>query len=107
MNPPVHTLSRSSIAECGRLDGARVLARLSLFALVVFVFGSFITPWTQTVPGEGQVIAFSPAARETPIRAPIDGQVSSWHVAEGQFVKEGQLIVELRDGDPNILERLG
>jgi multidrug efflux pump subunit AcrA (membrane-fusion protein) len=85
----------------------RILARLSLVTLVVVVVGSFFTPWTQNVPGEGQVIAYAPVDRETPIRAPISGRIESWHVVEGQHVEKGQLIAELSDNDPKILERLG
>ena len=97
---------QSAIDQCGRLDGVRLMARLSLLTLLVAVAFSLIAPWTQTVPGEGRIVAFEPADRETPIRAPIDGQVSRWHVQEGQFVEEGQLIAELSDNDPKILSRL-
>jgi multidrug efflux pump subunit AcrA (membrane-fusion protein) len=63
-------------------------------------------PWTQTVHGQGQTIAFHPARRPQFIVSPIEGRVKKWHVVEGDYVRSGQLLVELVDNDPLILERL-
>jgi multidrug efflux pump subunit AcrA (membrane-fusion protein) len=65
-----------------------------------------LTPWQQTVSGEGQVIAFDPSERTQSIDAPIEGRLSKWFVQEGSYIREGDPIVELTDNDPEILSRL-
>ncbi len=73
--------------------------------LLVFVSLALL-PWQQTAIGTGRVVAFSPVDRQQDINSPIDGRVQRWHVSEGSRVTEGQLIVELADNDPEILQRL-
>lgn len=106
MTKGLETFPRSALADCGALAGARLWAKLFTGTLVIVIVASFFTPWTQTAPGDGRVIAFAPTERETPLRAPIDGQVAKWHVVEGQRVRAGDPIVDLRDNDPRLLERL-
>lgn len=69
----------------------------------LFLF--LLLPWIQTVSGEGRVIAFSPNERRQQISAPVDGRVKEWKVTEGQKVNKGQVIVELEDNDPEIIDR--
>lgn len=77
------------------------------FALFIFtLLGLIVLPWQQTARGSGRVIAYSPNDRTQEINAPVDGRIAKWHVVEGTKVKEGDLIVELTDNDPEILERL-
>ncbi|MFM8270252.1 MAG: efflux RND transporter periplasmic adaptor subunit [Pseudomonadota bacterium] len=68
--------------------------------------GLILLPWQQTAHGNGRVIAYSPNDRTQEINAPVDGRIAKWHVVEGTKVQEGDLIVELTDNDPEILERL-
>jgi multidrug efflux pump subunit AcrA (membrane-fusion protein) len=87
----------------------RAVRRLA-FGLVLGLFlllpvAGFV-PWMQTVPGQGQTIAFHPARRPQFIVSPIEGRVKKWHVVEGDRVRAGQLLVDLVDNDPLILERL-
>jgi multidrug efflux pump subunit AcrA (membrane-fusion protein) len=87
----------------------RAVRRLA-FGLVLVLFlllpAAGFVPWTQTVPGQGQTIAFHPARRPQFIVSPIEGRVKKWHVVEGDRVRAGQLLVDLVDNDPLILERL-
>jgi adhesin transport system membrane fusion protein len=77
---------------------------LSLFlALLVFLS---ITPWQQNVQGHGRVIAYTPADRQQTIGAPVEGRISRWFVKEGSRVKQGEVIAELQDNDPLLLQRL-
>lgn len=106
MKKPPIIVRRQALAACGTPNGLHVLSRVVAATLLVVSCGTFVTPWTQNVSGEGRVIAFAPGDRETPIRAPISGRVVRWLVVEGEQVKEGQAIAELADNDPFILERL-
>lgn len=65
-----------------------------------------LAPWTQTVHGIGQALAFNPVQRPQFIVSPIEGRVKKWYVVEGDRVRRGQLLVDLVDNDPYILERL-
>ncbi len=77
-----------------------------LFLFLSCFLGLVFLPWQQTAKGNGRVIAYSPNDRTQEINAPVDGRIAKWHVVEGSKVKVGDLIVELTDNDPEILERL-
>ncbi|AMV25266.1 hypothetical protein VT84_12775 [Gemmata sp. SH-PL17] len=79
-------------------------ALLALFALLVPALG--FAPWTQTVHGTGRAIAFNPVQRPQFVVSPIEGRVKKWYAVEGDRVAAGQMLVELVDNDPMILERL-
>jgi multidrug efflux pump subunit AcrA (membrane-fusion protein) len=68
--------------------------------------GFLLLPWQQTVTGAGSVIAYSPNERPQVISAPVDGRVDRWLVPEGAHVKQGDVIVELIDNDPEIVPRI-
>ncbi|MCS7270260.1 MAG: HlyD family secretion protein [Gemmataceae bacterium] len=93
-----------------RLSQTPRLVRRLAYGLVLVLFllvplAGFL-PWTQTVHGQGQTIAFHPARRPQFIVSPIEGRVKKWYVVEGDRVRAGQLLVQLVDNDPLILERL-
>lgn len=70
------------------------------------ILGILFTPWQQTVPGFGRVVALAPVERPQTIDAPIEGRIVRWHVMEGTRVKAGDLVCEISDNDPRLLERL-
>ena len=84
--------------------------RRTAVGIVVMVFGMVpvlvAAPWTQTVHGTGRALAFNPVQRPQYIVSPIEGRVKKWYVVEGDRVRAGQLLVDLVDNDPYILERL-
>ncbi len=73
--------------------------RLLLIGLLLLMF----VPWTQTITVTGQLSAYSPYERPQDIEAQITGRIKKWHVYEGVRVKQGELILELDDIDPNFL----
>jgi len=79
---------------------------ISIGAMFLCSVVVMLLPWQQTSKGTGRVIAYSPNDRPQEITAPIEGRVKKWHVVEGQYVSEGDLIVDLEDIDPQIGERL-
>lgn len=81
---------------------ARLLAALFLVMIVALL----LLPWQQTAVGKGTAIAYSPSDREQEIHASVTGRIASWFVSEGQAVEKGDVLVELRDIDPMLLERL-
>lgn len=77
---------------------------LSVFFLFPFVMMFF--PWQQNVTALGKVTAYSPSERTQSIDAPINGVITKWHVQEGSKVKAGDVLLEMRDIDPNFKDRL-
>ena len=54
----------------------RTLARLLVGLLVLAAAVLTLTPWQQTSPGTGRVIAYVPEERQQNLEAPIEGRVS-------------------------------
>ena len=98
--------ARLSLRTSRSPRAARVLARmLGVVALLVFLSLVFV-PWQQSLPGRGRVIAYAPLERQQTIGAPIEGRVESWYVQEGSRVRAGDVIAEMTDNDPEILQRI-
>jgi multidrug efflux pump subunit AcrA (membrane-fusion protein) len=101
-HPPA--LSALQLARTPRA-AKRTARAIGLFLVSLFPL-LLLAPWTQTVHGYGRAIAFNPIQRPQFIVSPIEGRVQKWYVVEGDRVRAGQLLVDLVDNDPNILERL-
>lgn len=99
--PPLPALSLAGSAKF-----TRIFSRLLLLGFIAFVFGILWLPWRQFVSGAGRVIAFNPLDRRINIEAQVSGRVKHLHVTEGQRVKKGELIIEIQDNDPNLLNNL-
>ena len=78
--------------------------KLLIIAAIVFVVVLFL-PWIAFSTGSGLVTAIDPNERVQSITAPVSGFIREWYVKEGQEVKKGELIAELSDNDPDLLER--
>jgi len=83
--------------------GWRFSSRLPIALFLLFFLFIFFVPWTQTVTVTGQMSAYTPFERPQDIEAQIAGRIKKWHVFEGDQVKEGDLILELEDNDPNFM----
>lgn len=78
-------------------------SRLAITLVILFLLIIAFVPWTQTITVTGQLSAYSPYERPQDIEAQITGRIQKWHVFEGVRVKQGDLIVELEDYDPNFM----
>lgn len=90
----------------GSANNSRILAQIITVLLLTTMVGLILTPWQQSVSGSGEVSALTPVERTQAISTPVDGRVLRWHVTEGSKVKKGDLIVEMQDNDPEILDRI-
>lgn len=84
----------------------RLLGYSFLIFILILILILSITPWRQTAKGHGRVIAGDPNNRAQEISTPISGRIKNWHVSDGSRVKEGDIIAEIVDNDPDILERI-
>jgi adhesin transport system membrane fusion protein len=83
----------------------RIARSLVILLLGLLVFLA-LTPWQQNVQGVGRVVAYIPGDRQQTIGAPVEGRIARWLVKEGSRVKKGEVIAELLDNDPLLLQRL-
>jgi multidrug efflux pump subunit AcrA (membrane-fusion protein) len=99
-------LQTALIASVKTPDTLRVwVKRLAWFLVGLPVIFMFL-PWQQNVTALGKVTAYSPSERVQTIDAPVSGLIYRWHVQEGTQVKEGDLLLEISDTDPNFKQRL-
>jgi adhesin transport system membrane fusion protein len=77
---------------------------LPYFFLIPFLI--LFLPWHQNIVTQGKVSAFDANERVQLVSSPIEGSVSQWFVKEGDFVKQGDKLVEVIDIDPNFQERI-
>jgi len=79
---------------------------LILVLLVLLLLSLLFVPWQQTSYGTGTVIPFDPSERLQEVHAPVKGMIELWYVVEGDIVNEGDPLVEFKDIDPQLLDRL-
>ena len=77
-----------------------------LLLLVVLLF----LPWTQNIRAKGLITTLRQEQRPQQVNSVIAGSIVKWHVAEGDFVKAGDTILQLGEVkvdyfDPQLLER--
>ncbi|MFM8333708.1 MAG: HlyD family secretion protein [Candidatus Methylumidiphilus sp.] len=97
-------LSALSAAQTPRL--VSVLARLCVWLFVLTPPLLLLSPWQQNIAGTGRVSAFVPAERQQTIDSPVSGRIVRWLAKEGMRVKSGEVLVEIADVDPELLQRL-
>lgn len=85
----------------------RTIALSLALLLPLLLFILLFLPWQQAAIGTGRVIAYAQQEREQLVESPIDGRIERWLVQEGQHVEVGDPLIELRDNDPELLDRLG
>jgi multidrug resistance efflux pump len=70
-------------------------------ATIYIIFGVFVVlmflPWTQNVRSYGKVTTLLQNQRPTEINAVIAGRVVKWYVKEGDFVKQGDTILQISE----------
>ncbi len=88
--------------------GAQRVARLLVFLLCLMIVAFFLAPWQQNVKGGGRVVAYSPLARRQTVEVPVSGRIIRFtdKIAEGVHIAKGEFIAEIRDLDPQLLDRL-
>ena len=94
------------LAMAGNARRSRLLARLLALLSVLLALSLVVVPWQQSVRGSGRVIAFNPLDRRANIEAPVEGRVRRLNVVENQSVRQGDVIAEIQDNDPNLLLNL-
>lgn len=96
-----------STMELGKTPvSVRKFYKIQLMLFFGFLLLALFLPWQQNVSAKGKVTAFAPFERVQTIDSPINGVVQQWHVQEGSKVKTGDLLLEMRDIDPQYRDRI-
>ncbi|MBI1354205.1 MAG: HlyD family efflux transporter periplasmic adaptor subunit [Acidobacteria bacterium] len=106
MRAPVLDGHFEALEHVGSLRNARVLSWVLALLLIATGLALTVTPWQQNVVASGQVVAFDPVERRQFIEAPVDGRIIRWEVVEGARVSRGDVLLEIRDNDPALVERM-
>jgi multidrug resistance efflux pump len=105
MSQPLH--SPATALDLVRPSAFDRVVTVSLSAgFIIMLLVLWLTPWQQTAPGSGSVIANASEERRQNIEAPIEGRIALWHVREGDVVRKGDALVDLADNDPQLMTRL-
>lgn len=102
----LETTASAALVRAKTAPVAGRVARSLLMILLLLLIFLALTPWQQNVRGLGRVVAYTPAERQQIIAAPVEGRVGHWLVREGSQVKQGEVLGELLDNDPLLLQRL-
>ena len=90
--------------------GRKSQVRKWVFGFLLFLVIILFLPWTQNIRARGSVTTLRQEQRPQQLPTVIPGKVVKWHVKEGDFVKEGDTLVqitEVKDDyfDPELLQR--
>ena len=85
-------------------------ARLWLWGMLILIVPIMFLPWTQNIRAKGTVTTLRQEERPQELNTIIPGRIIKWHVKEGDFVKEGDTILQLGEVkvdyfDPQLLPR--
>lgn len=106
MSDPIAAVELRAAALVPKVPRARRVAAVLALVFVLFALTSLLAPWQQNVRGVGRVISYAPIERRQTVQAPIAGRIEQFFVREGSQVKRGEPLLEIRDNDPRLLERL-
>ncbi len=84
---------------------AVILAVILVVMLLTVITCLVFVPWQQSVHGIGMVSIFSPMNRPQHVSAQIDGLLQEWHIMEGDWVKKGDLLIEITELNPRFLDK--
>ena len=81
-----------------------------LYAMLIILVSTVFLPWTQNIRAKGTITTLRQEQRPQELNTIIAGQVKKWYVKEGDFVKEGDTILQLSEVkvdyfDPKLLSR--
>ncbi len=98
---PLNCLSRTSLPI-----GFSKLFKALVAIFVILVLALLVLPWQQFISGSGKVVAFDPKERSLLVEAPLSGRVDMINVLEGQKVSKDDLLFQIVDNDPNLIQNL-
>lgn len=86
--------------------GTKVMTSVLVALLLTSSLALALIPWQQAAGGKGRVIAWNAPDRQQVIEAPIDARISNWLVREGDLVRQGDVLIQLMDNDPDFVDRM-
>ncbi len=104
--PPPKPPALPALSLVGSTRFTYTLSIVLIIVVILFILGLLFIPWRQNVRGAGKVIAFDPLERRINVEAQLAGRVKVLNIVEGQEVQKGELIAEIENNDPLLMENL-
>lgn len=105
-------IDHPTIRSLGNIYRIRKRSRVRywLMGILLFLVIMLFIPWTQNIRAKGSVTTLRQEQRPQQINTIIPGKVAKWHVKEGDFVQQGDTILQLTEIkedylDPQLLSR--
>ncbi len=108
-NLPIANFDRTHFSSLSNLKSpriTRIFAKMLMVAIGFIIIFITATPWIQTANGLGGVTTLNPSDRAQAIHSLVKGRINTWYVSDGMKVKKNDPIVEIKDNDPQLIERL-
>lgn len=98
--------SFSKIYRVGKSRNIKLWTIIILVAIIALL----LLPWTQNITANGDITAIQQSQRPQEINTVLPGKIVKWFVKEGDYVNEGDTILQLGEikvdyFDPQLLER--
>lgn len=103
---PAQAADDATVALVPSSRPSQALARMLVAFFAVAAVLLTVVPWQQTVTGNGRVVAFAPRERQQTVEAPIEGRLMHQRVREGERVRAGDVLADILDNDPMLVDRL-
>lgn len=92
------------------LNGKKSRVKLWFYFCLLLIIIFMFLPWTQNIRSKGNVTTLLQEQRPQQVNTLIGGRVTKWYVKEGDFVKQGDTLVQLSEVkvdylDPDLLAR--
>lgn len=84
--------------------------KIWLWGTLILLVAVMLLPWTQNIRAKGTITTLRQEQRPQELNSIIGGRVIKWYAKEGDFVKEGDTVLQLGEVkvdyfDPQLLER--
>lgn len=92
------------------LNGKKSKVKLWFYFCLLLIAIFMFLPWTQNIRSKGNVTTLLQEQRPQQVNTLIGGRVTKWYIKEGDFVKQGDTLVQLSEVkvdylDPDLLAR--
>lgn len=108
-NPMPVLDAHAGLSSLESIRSPQFITKLTKFcagSFIILLIGVLFLPWQQFIKGSGQVIAYDPLERRVVVEAPLSGRLAKAYIVDGKRVEKGDLLFELEDNDPELLNNL-
>ncbi len=99
----VRSKKYSSLVTVEQKNAGPVLKRILKWSFFI-TFALLLLPWTQNIRSYGSVTTLKPNQKPQSLNSVIAGQIKKWYVQEGDFVHQGDTILQISEVKPDYFD---